>query len=373
MIILFAVGRKRINAAFIFLIFICLAFTTVQKPTAIVLKDEPLPFTPKEFYVDRVIDERTDKSAVADLIAPVAKGSSPSVGNYSVDLNGGSLTAIKNLVMHNLHADKSLRPLAIGLKKFKVNETLRSDGRVEGKVVLEMSFNLSMEDNDILHFADYNGGSVYTRDASHAIDLEPILRHAIENALVYLNTLMNQRAGTDIKLAKSVKISFTDYQEKDEQDTIYYTTNRPLKWSDFQSVVPSSRFDAEVFPTIGYDEHVSVKNAVVNLNITLKVSLPKSACWAKPASRTDYSLNHEQRHFDIAKIAAEHFRQIIASENLPVENYDGSVNADYLDAYREMNDMQKQYDNETRHGADQFAQQRWNEKIDKELKLYSPK
>jgi len=54
---------------------------------------------------------------------------------------------------------------------------------------------------------------------------------------------------------------------------------------------------------------------------------------------------------------------------LTVDNYEGIINSDYLDAYREMDTLQKQYDNETRHGMDQFAQQRWNERIDKELRL----
>jgi hypothetical protein len=32
-----------------------------------------------------------------------------------------------------------------------------------------------------------------------------------------------------------------------------------------------------------------------------------------------------------------------------------------------MNVMQQQYDDETSHGTNQYAQQQWNEKIDKEL------
>ncbi len=83
---------------------------------------------------------------------------------------------------------------------------------------------------------------------------------------------------------------------------------------------------------------------------------------------SDYALNHEQRHFDIAKIAAEHFKRKLASEQLPVDNYDGFINYDYLDAYREMDKLQEQYDKETDHGANHAAQEGWDRKIDEELR-----
>ncbi len=58
---------------------------------------------------------------------------------------------------------------------------------------------------------------------------------------------------------------------------------------------------------------------------------------------------------------------------LPVDNYDGPINIEYLETLREATRMQKLYDAETRHGIDQQAQARWNEKIDKELKVLAVK
>jgi hypothetical protein len=184
---------------------------------------------------------------------------------------------------------------------------------------------------------------------------------------------MNQQAGTNSKLAKAVKITFTDYSEKPEGDSIYYSVSRPLTWDDFQSKIPNHRFDAEVFPTVGYNERKEVINSVINVGLEIKVCLPKSAAWVKDGNRNNYTLNHEQRHFDIVKIAAGHFKKKIDAENLTVSNYEGIINFEYLETYREMNSLQKQYDDETLHGADQSAQQRWNERIDQELKAYGVK
>ena len=336
------------------------------------MHDEPIPVTPKEFYVANVIDERDTRTAIA-WILPVGSTQSNQPKAYPVDFQGGGFVAVKQFIDHNLPCNKALRPVVISLKKFMVTESALPGGIVEGHVTLIMSFDMEHGDDEILHLADYNGSAIYIRNAGPPQEIEPTLRHVLESGLVYLNTWMNQQAGTNIKLAKAVKVSFTDYTEKPEGDTIYYAIERPLRWDDFQSKIADSRFAAEVMPTIGYDEQTQLTRGIVELNLAIKVCLPKSACWVKEGSRNDYTLNHEQRHFDIAKIAAEHFKQKIKAENLSVSNYDGPVNVDYLDAYREMDTLQKQYDNETRHGTDQSAQQRWNERIDKELKEFGVK
>jgi len=100
----------------------------------------------------------------------------------------------------------------------------------------------------------------------------------------------------------------------------------------------------------------------------MRVFLPKSAAWVKPEGRTSNALNHEQRHFDIVKVVALHFKQALTDMKLPVDNYDGYINVQYLDSYREMNQLQDQYDAETTHGTNQYYQQEWNRKIDGWLK-----
>jgi len=327
----------------------------------IVLQNEALSITPKEFFVAGVVDEREDRKEVGSLLGT---GDNPKA--YPVDLQGGGFSAIKTFIEHNLPRNTALRPVVVSLKKCMVTETTLTGGRVQGKFELVMAF--SLPDGDDLKFlAAYNGSANYVRTAGPAQEIEPTLRHVLENGLTWFDTWIDRHAPIDLKLARAVAVTFTDHSEIPEGDTIYYSAKRPLNWDDFKSTIPSGRFDAEVYPTIGYSEHIDVKNAVIKLRIDVQVCLPKSACWVKQGNRNDYTLNHEQRHFDIAKIAAEHFKQKVKSETLPVANYDGPINVDYLDAYREMDSLQTTYDRETHHGADHFAQEEWNKMIDKEL------
>ena len=357
----------------IYLFFLCTRAGPVRaQKTEIILHDEGLPFTPKEFYVADVIDLRDYRGAVA-WVLPVANGLSKGKKAVPVDFGGGGFNAIKTFINHNVPKNTSLHPIEIILKAYRASETDIPNNKVEGHVTLVLSFELKLSDDTLQHLTGYTGSTVYTRNRGNPQDIEPILRHTLENGLAYLNSWMDKEAGTNIYLAKGVKLSFTDYKEKTEGDTIYYTTDRPLTWTDFQSNVANSKYDADVFPSIGYAEQAEVIKGLITIRIDLKVFLPKSACWVRNGSRNDYTLNHEQRHFDIAKIAAEKFKQKLKAENLPPGNYDGFINVDYLDAYREMNALQKQYDDETRHGSNQYEQQKWDERIDSLLKSYGVK
>ena len=342
------------------------AFKADKQPvTYITLQNQALKIIPKEFYIAAVTDGRKDITTIGSLQSATNIPGKPAEP-YNIDLKGGT-AAIKNFVSYSLPVNKSLRPIVVKLKALNVTEAPVNGGIVKGDIKLSISFHLQRGE-DLVHLADYNTNTTYQRRPGPAQQIEPLLRSALSNSLTYLNNWMDAQAGGNIKLAKRVKVRFTEYNEPVEGDTIYYNVKRPLKWSDFiGKPLPNSRNGAEVFAGLGYDENVNVANSVVNVTLALKIYVPKSACWVSTADQNNYSLNHEQRHFDIARLVAEHFKHNIAAENLPPDNYDGTINMAYLDALREMNKLQKQYDGETAHSRNTYQQQLWNDKIDKEL------
>jgi len=346
------------------------SFVANQKTGApLVLHDEKLNFTPHEFYIADVIDERENKSTAALL---VYKNETNAYVTRPIDLKDGAALAIKQFLGHNLNQNSSLRPVTISIKSFKLEEASSPGGLINGHLNVDFSFGLQ-KDYGILQLVEYKGGTRYTRPDGQTDIAEPILRQGIEEALTWFNKWINKYADDDPRLAKSVKVKLSDYTDKREGDTIYYIANRPLNWNDFHDKPRAGSFEAEVFAGLGYSEKASVEKGIINLNISLKVDMAKSDCWVRDGSRDDYVLNHEQRHFDIAKIVGEHFKQKIAAMHLPPDNYDGEINIEYLETLRELHRMQTQYDGETHHGANHGIQEEWNEKIDKELKLLGVK
>ena len=57
----------------------------------------------------------------------------------------------------------------------------------------------------------------------------------------------------------------------------------------------------------------------------------------------------------------------LLSEKLNPDNYEGIINFEYLEFYREMNRLQERYDQETNHGINKAKQDEWNRWIDAQL------
>ncbi|WP_439880836.1 hypothetical protein ACSX1A_16980 [Pontibacter sp. MBLB2868] len=334
----------------------------------LVLRTEPMPFTPKEFYIAEIVDERSNREAVAYLL-PLPTTASPATSTLPVDLQGGGLTAIRQYVNKSLKQDTKLRPIVVRLKEVQLKESAGAKGRVNGTVAVHMAFDLMQRESEQIPLIEFRGGARYSRPASQHDVVEPTLRQSLVAGLQYFNTWIDQEANRNELFAKAIKVSFQDYIPHEAGDTVFYGARRLLNWADFTGAPnASSKYAAAVFPGFSYEGQSEVVDGVIDLKLLMKVFVVKSASWVKGAARDAYSLNHEQRHFDIVKLVAERFKQKIQPDSLDLADYNSIIQYQYIESFREMNRLQDQYDNETRHGIDQVAQQRWNQRIDAEFK-----
>jgi hypothetical protein len=354
---------------FLFLFIGLILVTSFKTADPIILVDEPIAFKPNNYCIATVTDERANKTAIAQILVKSAENKTTL---QSIDMQGGVEAAVSRFIDRNLAKDRSLRPVNITIKEFNLTENALPDGSIEGRIKLHLSFGFE-KDYGTEHLVDYDGGLNYVRNGNNYITVvEPCLRKALKAGLVYFDNWVKNNTAANHKLAKSVKFDFTNYTENVEGDTIYYASKRPLTWSDFQSKhKPPLVANASVMPGFGYEIEQEVVNGIINVQVQLKVYVPKSACWADSYGRDAYALNHEQRHFDITKIIAEQYKQKILAQNLTPDNYEAFILMQYLDSYRDMHTMQTSYDKETSHSRNQFLQQEWNNRIDQELKKFS--
>src|SRR6187402_3351998 len=119
-------------------VFVGLVLLTAFKATdPITLLDEAVSFKPTQYYIAGVTDERVDKNSVAQLIIKLPENKTTT---QSVDLQGGVAAALSRFIEHNVPKDKSLSPVTISIKEFKLTETALPDGGVDGKIKLQLSF-----------------------------------------------------------------------------------------------------------------------------------------------------------------------------------------------------------------------------------------
>lgn len=160
-----------------------------------------------------------------------------------------------------------------------------------------------------------------------------------------------------------IKIQFIPDRRPENplSDSLFYHTNRKLRWSDFKGRPPvrNTQSGAVSYTSFAYEGNSLHKKDTLQINLTLQVFFVKSASWAKSFIMDGSSLAHEQLHFDITWLVGLRFQQKIKTMPLTIEDYDSIIQYQYLESFREMNRLQDAYDRETNHGQSPVAQLKW--------------
>lgn len=138
----------------------------------------------------------------------------------------------------------------------------------------------------------------------------------------------------------------------------------PLQFSDFQGKVPAgTSFAALTTSTM----HMSTQEGENGeLTFQLYCAFDKQKSWMKV--KTDYILNHEQKHFDLSEAFTKKLEAELNSLS-ETKNVMADANKLFVSENSLCEKMQQQYDNETKHGINEVEQQRWNQKIDSLLNV----
>jgi len=344
------------------MLFICtnlICKTGFAQSKPIWLKEEKVLNGSWDYYIEKVIDNRSQGQLFANLYYVDGSGK---MKTYSADI---SKNTISNFMINGLPRNTEGRPLNLRIMDCMIRES-DENTYVSGQVTLKVQFEFE-KDWGIQPLTTYNISMKYTRSFHNLESVEAALRKALVNSLKYIHSWMQKESATNILLAKGLKLSIRNYQEQDA-DTVYYQKARSISFNDFQAKPPqNSRFQAAIFPSFGYDLKRELRGGLIYLDLILKVYMIKSASWAFPMIKSNYSLNHEQRHFDLVKLISERFKSKLLSEKLNPDNYEGIINFEYLEYYREMNRLQERYDQETNHGSNKVMQDEWNRWIDSQL------
>ncbi len=337
--------------------------------TVIALQPETLPFTPTEFYIESVQDQRPRREPFANLIFRSDQPATP------VDLDGGTAPAIYRYITRSLKQNRSLKPIVLRVTVGNLTETAGPKGIINGRLNLSLAFDVRREDEQ-LSLISYQGNARYQRPPGQTKVIEKVIRQSVNEGLKYLNNYMNKESDNVPALANKITITFNNITTRTpaSSDTVFYHPDRPLTWDDFRAPPPAtSRYAAQIMPGVTYEGHSEVDKGKINVKLKLKVFMLKDQSWVRPIGHNDYALNHEQRHFDIARLAMEDFIRRLNPDSLSLNDYNSNIQYQYIEMYRALGLRQQQYDNETGHGINQSIQGLWNAKIDAELRTFGLK
>jgi len=169
-----------------------------------------------------------------------------------------------------------------------------------------------------------------------------------------------------------IKVVFTMDNRPDDpdSDTLFYPARR-LRWSDFRGTPSlSGNSGAIAFTSFSYEGSSHLLKDTLRITLNLQVFFIRSASWARAGVMDSYSLAHEQLHFDITWLVVQRFKQKILHMDLTRDDYDSMIQYEYLESFREMNRVQDDYDEETRHSINATAQREWAGRVARELEAF---
>jgi hypothetical protein len=154
-----------------------------------------------------------------------------------------------------------------------------------------------------------------------------------------------------------------------EDNPIIYSSENKLQWANFKSPVPdTAEFSAVTIANFSITTQVNHVRKTGNVEIIAFMEPDKS--YVKIGKQTDYLLNHEQRHFDIAELHARKLRKEIASFKYSSSVEDSIIRV-YHEVHSEYRQFQLSYDEETEHSGNKNKQHEWDMRIDSLLNIYS--
>ena len=141
---------------------------------------------------------------------------------------------------------------------------------------------------------------------------------------------------------------------------INYELPKKLTWSDYKEYKGIRREAALTATEISYQ----TKQVGEEMTVNVSCIFDKTKSNVVKQHKTDYILNHEQRHFDISYLFAMKFIRTLQNEpNLTIDK----VGVIYDNIYNEWDAYQDKYDKETSNSVSKANQALWDKKIDQQL------
>ncbi|MBA4851100.1 hypothetical protein [Emticicia sp. BO119] len=331
---------------------------TVWAQYSITLKDTRIDIKPVGYHIAGVKDGRPQTNNIGTIITSLNE-------KEPVSVTGGVKNGIQNFIARTLAKDVNTVPILYHIKKLTIAET-RREGGINGRMSLSVSFErigrndtISLVNSDV--FMDYKRSVVATPNMNN---LESVLHQLIVQTLDYFTDWIAINHEKHEALSKGVEITLLPDYTKNDRDTIYYET-RKVNWDDFRGRPASvTRYGAAIFSNFGYHSSFKVSKGLIQAYIETRTYMVRGMSWANETAKTDYSLAHEQLHFDITKLVVERFKKKIKAMHAEsIEDLNSMIQYEYLESYKEMNRLQREYDDQTRHSIDTFKQAEWAQKV----------
>lgn len=345
------------------LLFLSISLSGQSSEVQVTFQKIPLPLILTKSSVTGIIDNRKSADKSSKIIIRSDNEKRP------LFLQKNYLTAIKSFFSKNPENADTDYNIILKINDFNIREIPESPAKIKGNLGVDIDFQI-LRDSAYVPLCNFKTNFIYSRpckdDTEH---IDWLVKNAMLSATKFYNKWFGIQKYINPKFAKGVRVLVKpDYYFGNDTDTVFYHPDRKLTWNDFQAKpLSTSRYTAQIFSNFEYLAPVKYEHDSLVIELTMKTYMLKDMSWKSIDAPGDYSLKHEQTHFDLTKLIVERFKAQVLKTEFSIEDYDSQLQLLFIDLYREMNIMQKKYDQETLHGLNEAEQSKWEQKIAGEL------
>ena len=308
---------------------------------------------PEKFFVYDVIDSRNDKSLNDFFISRRERNET-----------GDGLPlreALKIIFNNSLIKDTSLVPVIIDIKQFSIVQKKNSEWPPD-ELKIELVYQTLLEKRNI-DFAFYSYSQNMYKFMKTSNYCSALLQEELPVIIERLNDEVNKSYANLPYKGVAVRTLF-DIDSISSPDTLYYQQSKKLLWGNFKGKI-DRRSPASAVTGSGYSYMTSstIKNGVLEIEVRVKCYFLTQSSWAKPYLTSDYTLSHEQLHFDINYLGALRFMDSITKTNFTLYNWQDELEAVNKVKSHETSLLQEAYDMESGNGRNERVQLLWQKKI----------
>ena len=153
--------------------------------------------------------------------------------------------------------------------------------------------------------------------------------------------------------------------QDNNEELLDWSHSRKLTWADYKaSPNPGSDAAASTTTYLGITYNITTND----FSYAIESRFSKTRSWG--LHKTPYILSHEQGHFDISEIFARKLNKKMREYRFDRKTYQKDLKKIYQDILDEKEEMQDEYDTETRHSINKEKQAEWLKRIAKMLEEY---
>jgi len=347
------------------ILLILLAFEAVnllaQDIKIIQLRNEKISSPLKNYYIKIVKDDRPDTTNIGSF-----KNGVLGKKNQPVNLENGARNSLTQFIHANVQQDTNASPMELHISQFKVEEKSASGLKAENELTITFAFY-----NDAGKLIEYTGGGFTQTTGDATKIIEELIRGTIDTLLHQFDDWWwkNKYLYVAQKTKPTIKVEVS-LENEDDPNIISYSAKRPLTLDDFQGKPDESGTTLAVTYSIVFLKYSSTRSMSneIFLDVSVLATFNKIKSWCRPEGRNAGTLEHEQRHFDISAIKACELADTISKFKFSVDRFPFELEILQRQKRKELDEMQDQYDSETKHGNNAAVQEKWDKMIKDKLR-----